>query len=108
MRRFLLFTVIVASIVYVSSDDVWEYIPKDLVIVCWYYSIRMKSIRHFSDYGFSVMAGAYYDGETLENPIGWMNALKLSNDVKGIIYTTWQKKYELLAPFGDLISPKKK
>lgn len=89
-------------------NNVWKYIPKDLVIVCWHYSNRMKSIRHFSMLGFPVMAGAYYDGETLENPIGWMNALKLSNDVKGIIYTTWQNKYELLAPFGDLVSPPKK
>ena len=88
-------------------NNSWEYIPKELVVVCWNYSIRNKSLRHFSKNGFPVMAAAYYDADDLENPMGWLNSLEKIKNVKGIIYTSWQNKYELLAPFGKLVAPEK-
>jgi len=81
----------------------WKYIPKDLVIVCWYYKMREKSLAHFSQLGFRTLAGAYYDGDTLENPRGWLDALEKTPHTCGIMYTTWQNKYELLDDFGDLV-----
>jgi len=62
----------------------WQHVPKELNIVCWYYEKRVPSLAHFSKLGFKTLAGAYYDA--------------------GIMYTTWQNKYQLLAPFGDLVS----
>ena len=50
------------------------------------------------------MAGAYYDADTLENPKGWLDALNQTPGAVGIMYTTWQNKYKLLGPFGDLVS----
>jgi hypothetical protein len=82
----------------------WKYVPKDLVIVCWYYDKRNASLKFFSDLGFRTLAGAYYDGDTLENPRGWLESLHKTPGALGIMYTTWQNKYDLLAPFGDLIS----
>jgi hypothetical protein len=81
----------------------WQYVPKDLVIVCWYYEKRHESLKFFSDLGFETVAGAYYDGDTLDNPKGWLEALAQTPRARGIIYTTWQNKYDLLAPFGDLL-----
>jgi hypothetical protein len=84
----------------------WNYIPKDLRIVCWYYERRRESLRHFSSLGFKTLAGAYYDADTLDNPKGWLEALKDTPGALGIMYTTWQNKYQLLAPFGDLLRTK--
>jgi len=82
----------------------WNYIPEDLVIVCWYYNKRNDSLDFFSSLGFRTLAGAYYDGDTLENPRGWLEALERTDRACGIMYTTWRNKYELLAAFGDLVT----
>jgi hypothetical protein len=82
----------------------WNYVPKDLRIVCWYYQKRNESLAHFSGLGFKTLAGAYYDADTLENPKGWLEALDRTPGTVGIMYTTWQNKYELLGPFGDLVT----
>ncbi|MBN1359641.1 MAG: hypothetical protein JW993_03565 [Sedimentisphaerales bacterium] len=81
----------------------WQYVPKDLVIVCWYYDKRNQSLPFFSSHGFRTLAGAYYDGDTLDNPRGWLAALDATPNAIGIMYTTWQNKYDLLGPFGDLV-----
>ena len=80
----------------------WMYVPKDLVILCWYYNKRIESLKFFSSLGFRTLAGAYYDGDTLENPKGWLQVMEQTPRACGIMYTTWQNKYELLASFGDL------
>ncbi|MHC4508976.1 MAG: hypothetical protein ACYTAO_08455 [Planctomycetota bacterium] len=82
----------------------WDYIPRDLTIVCWYYDKRAESLAFFSSLGFRTLAGAYYDGDTLENPAGWLDVLEVTPGACGIMYTTWRNKYELLAPFGNLVT----
>ncbi len=82
----------------------WNYVPKDLIIVCWYYNKRTESLKFFSSLGFRTLAGAYYDGDTLDNPRGWLETLERTPKACGIMYTTWQNKYELLGPFGDLVT----
>jgi hypothetical protein len=82
----------------------WQHVPKDLRIVCWYFEKRRESLAHFSGLGFQTLAGAYYDGDTLDNPKGWLDTLDRTPGALGIMYTTWRNKYELLAPFGDLLS----
>jgi hypothetical protein len=86
----------------------WQYVPKDLTIVCWYYEKRNESLRFFSSHGFRTVAGAYYDGDTLDNPRGWLDVLDKTPQAVGIMYTTWQNKYDLLAPFGDLVAGQKR
>jgi len=82
----------------------WNYVPEDLVIVCWYYDKRAESLAFFSSLGFRTMAGAYYDGDTLDNPSGWLDVLEATPGASGIMYTTWRNKYDLLAPFGNLVT----
>jgi hypothetical protein len=82
----------------------WNCVPKDLVIVCWYYNKRAESLAFFSSLGFQTMAGAYYDGDNLDNPNGWLDALEGTPGASGIMYTTWRNKYDLLAPFGNLVT----
>ena len=82
----------------------WEHVPPDLRIVCWHYATRRESLSFFSSLGFRTMAGAYYDGDDLSNPMEWLDALHGTPGAEGIMYTTWQNKYELLGAFGDLVS----
>jgi hypothetical protein len=81
----------------------WEYVPRDLNIVTWYYAMRRPSLAHFSGLGFRTVAGAYYDADNLENVRGWLDALRETPGAIGIMYTTWENKYGLLAEFGDLV-----
>jgi hypothetical protein len=81
----------------------WEGIPKDLVIACWYYSVRDKSMAFFAEQGFPTLAGAYYDGDTMENILGWLETCSRTPRCRGIMYTTWQDKYGLLEGFGDAV-----
>jgi hypothetical protein len=83
--------------------DSWKYVPKDLIMMCWYHEIRDKSLAFFSREGFRTMGAAYYDGDDLSNPLDWIKSLAEIPRAQGIMYTTWEKKYELLGPFGDLI-----
>ncbi len=81
----------------------WNYIPKDISIVCWYYEMRDKSLAHFSNLGFKTIGAAYYDGADLDNPKGWLESLANTENSIGIMYTTWQNKYQLLTPFSKLV-----
>lgn len=85
----------------------WKYIPKELGIICWYFKIRIASLMHFEGLGFKTLAGAYYDGDNLENPKEWLKALDSTKGATGIMYTTWENRYELLPGFGDLVSKRK-
>lgn len=82
----------------------WNYIPKDLTIICWYDKVREASLAHFSKLGFRTIAGAYYDANNLDGSKGWIESLNHTPGATGIIYTTWQNKYALLPDFGDLVS----
>ena len=82
----------------------WEHVPKDLVIACWYFSKREESMRFFTKLGFETFAGAYYDGDTLDNVEGWLDTIGHTPKCRGIMYTTWRNKYTLLPGFGDLVT----
>ncbi|MFQ6042593.1 MAG: carbohydrate binding domain-containing protein [Candidatus Poribacteria bacterium] len=82
----------------------WQYVPKGLIMVCWSASLKEQSLPFFSEQGFRTFGSVNMDGGTLEDVKGWLNTLDKTKDAIGIMYTTWQGQYELLAPFGDLVS----
>jgi len=85
----------------------WQYLPKGMQLACWYYEKRDASLDFFSRMGRSTLAAAYYDAEDLSNPRGWLESLNRTPGAVGIMYTTWNNKYKLLADFGDLVSERK-
>jgi len=87
-----------------SFDGTWNYIPKDLVIACWYCEKRNLSLDFFSKLGYRTLAAAYYDADDLENAKAWLESLHHTRDAVGIMYTTWEEKYRLLPAFGHLVS----
>ncbi|MDD2599284.1 MAG: hypothetical protein PHO37_08680 [Kiritimatiellae bacterium] len=82
----------------------WKYIPADMTIVCWYHKIRDESLTFFSGLGFRTYGAAYYDASDLTNSAEWLTSLKKTPKAQGIMYTTWERKYQLLPAFGDLVS----
>lgn len=82
----------------------WNYIPKELIIACWYHQIRNDSLKFFSEQGFRTLGAAYYDADDLQNCKEWLESLKNTPNAVGIMYTSWERKYGLLADFGDLVS----
>lgn len=82
----------------------WKHVPKEMGIVCWYYARRAQSLPFFSQLGFRTLAGAYYDADTLDNPRGWLEELDKTPGAQGILYTTWQNKYQLLPDFAKLLA----
>lgn len=82
----------------------WEYVPKDLIIVCWSYDRVNHSIKFFSSLGFRTLASACHDGGTLDITRRWLEVLDQNANAFGIMYTTWKDKYELLVPFADTVT----
>ncbi|MBN2288166.1 MAG: hypothetical protein JXQ83_02465 [Candidatus Glassbacteria bacterium] len=96
---------------YLVDEDfygAWEYIPRDLNIVCWYHGKRDQSLAHFSGLGFKTLAAAYYDADNLDNVATWLESLDKTEGAVGIMYTTWLNKYGLLGKFGDMVSQRGK
>jgi len=82
---------------------VWNHVPKDLVIAVWGRQPRARSLRFFAEQGFATLASCYYDAPDLRDVEGWLRAARDIPGVRGFMYTTWQRKYDLVAPFGDLV-----
>ena len=87
-----------------SLENTWQYLPKDMGLILWYFDKRRESLDFFSSRGFKTIAGSYYDGEDLKDPEGWLEAMDGTPNAAGIMYTTWSSKYKLLGAFGDLVS----
>ena len=93
---------------YVCEGDysgVWDLIPKDLIISCWWYEMREKSMEFFSSHGFKTQGAAYYDTDNLDGCADWLELCARTPNCLGIMYTTWQRKYDLLEGFGKLVDP---
>lgn len=82
---------------------VWEYIPKDLIIAVWGGAPRENSLRFFSERGFQTIVACYYDADNLDEVKGWLQLARRLSRVRGFMYTTWERKYQLLPDFGNLI-----
>jgi len=83
--------------------DSWKKIPKDLVLAVWGGAPRPKSLKFFADEGFQTLAACYYDADDLNEVKGWLDLGRQTKNLRGFMYTPWQKKYDLLPAFGDLV-----
>jgi hypothetical protein len=81
----------------------WRFVPKDLVIAVWGGTPRARSVKFFSEQGFAQLIACYYDANNLNDVKGWMDLARGEKNVRGFMYTPWQKKYQLLGDFAELI-----
>ena len=82
----------------------WNFVPKDLVVVCWWHAKRDETLSFFSKQGFPTLAAAYYDAKDLESSRDWLESCRRIPNCLGLMYTTWRGQYDLLPSFGELIS----
>ncbi len=84
----------------------WKHVPKDLVMAVWGGPPREKSLRFFAEQGFRSLAACYYDADDLNDVKAWAGLARQVPNVRGLMYTPWQKKYALLPAFGELLREK--
>ena len=87
-----------------SLEGAWKYMPRNMGAMCWYFPIRRGSLGFFSSHGFKTFASAGPDSAALNNPKGWLATMDTTPGATGIMYTTWDGDFKLVAPFGDLVS----
>lgn len=86
-----------------TFEGSWKYLPKDVVVVCWYAERRDKSLAHFSKLGFRTLGSSSGD---LDRARGWLKSLDDTPNAMGIMFTTWSENFEILSQFGDLVNRK--
>lgn len=80
----------------------WEGLDRDAIILNWNSEYRAQSLRFFSRRGQRQIIAGYYDGD----PVGVLDALAAARGVPGVIgvmYTTWQGRYDDLERFAQLV-----
>ena len=82
----------------------WKYIPKDLIMCPWDLDFGDKSVAFFGDQGFRTIAGAYYDVADLVSSRKWLDLMEKARGGMGMVYFTWESKFDLMPAFGDLVS----
>ena len=86
-----------------SFAESWKHVPRDLRMAVWGGGVREKSLKFFQDEGFRILVACYYDADNLDDVKRWLAAAKPNQAVQGFMYTPWQKKYQLLPAFGDMV-----
>jgi hypothetical protein len=77
----------------------WEGLPKEVVIVNWYFGAREKNLPFFADRGHRQVIAGYYDGPP-QQVKEWMKSAAKVKGVVGVMYTTWQSNYTHLEEFA--------
>ncbi|MCX7705657.1 MAG: hypothetical protein N2115_05295 [bacterium] len=80
----------------------WSYIPKELIIGVWGGKPREKSLKFFSENGFRILIANYYDADNLDDVKEWFNLAQNIKGISGFMYTTWQRKYDLLNEYSRI------
>ena len=88
-----------------TFEGVWDLIPKDIVMSCWWRAKRDLTVPFFTRHGLRVQAAGYYDynGPEADKDRPWVETLNRTPGATGFLYTTWQGKYDVLPAFGKLV-----
>ncbi|MBL8762602.1 MAG: hypothetical protein JNL50_15005 [Phycisphaerae bacterium] len=81
----------------------WEGLDKDIIIACWYFDKRADSMAFFAQRGNPILIAGYYDGPPgagVAQAAGWLAAVPHAAALRGVMYTTWERRYEDLEPFA--------
>ena len=81
----------------------WKYMPKDVVMAVWGGEPREQSLHFFADQGFATLVSCYYDADNLDDVKRWLKIAQPLSNVRGFMFTPWERKYDLLPAFGDLL-----
>jgi hypothetical protein len=77
----------------------WEGLPRDVAVVNWYFAKRKQSLPWFAGRGHEQVLAGYYDGRP-DQIRTWLDDARGVPNVTGVMYTTWQNRYEDLEAFA--------
>jgi hypothetical protein len=83
----------------------WEGLPKDVIVGNWNSNpkVRKESLKHFADRGNPQILAGYYDSEPIDKIRDWMRDAAEFPGVIGVIYTTWENRYDRLESFAESV-----
>jgi hypothetical protein len=77
----------------------WEGLPKEAVIVNWHFDRRKENMPWFAQRGHRQILAGYYDSDPQSIRV-WLEDAKGVPGVVGVMYTTWQNRYDDLEAFA--------
>ena len=77
----------------------WEGLDRSVTIVNWNFGKRDESLKFFADRGHQQIIAGYYDGPVARVKEWLASAAKVPG-VVGVMYTTWQNRYDDLEGFA--------
>ena len=88
-------------------DGAWEGLPKDVIVMNWY-AKESEALAFFSDRGNSQILCGFYDARDEEalkkNVAHWMGLSEGVPNVLGTMYTTWERNYDSMNHFFELVN----
>jgi hypothetical protein len=81
--------------------DSWAGLDSKVIIVPWYFDRREESMKWFAGRGHRQVIAGYYD-DAPERVSEWLGTARKHLGVLGVMYTTWQQKYNDLERFAEL------
>lgn len=88
-----------------SLEGSWEGLDQDVVICNWSHKQRQDTLPFFADRGHRQIVSANFDPVT-DAPAffeSWWDEITRTPDVRGIMFTTWDDRYDELATFATLL-----
>jgi hypothetical protein len=78
----------------------WKGLPKDVGVLNWNSAPdkRIDSLRHFAELGHRQILAGYYDGPP-DAIRGWLSDAAQFRGIAGVMYTTWQHRFDDLEKF---------
>ena len=87
-----------------SFEDTWKWVPKDLIVCCWYNKKSHLSMPFFASKGFRTLAAAYYDEKPpFKYSRKWRDLVRSTEGANGIMYTVWRRGYGDLPAFCAML-----
>jgi hypothetical protein len=81
----------------------WRGLDHDVIIVPWDFDERTDALKWFESLGNRMLIAGYYDTDP-NNVKEWLNAARPVKGVIGLMYTTWENRYDDLERFGKLLN----
>jgi hypothetical protein len=77
----------------------WDGLPPEVTIVNWNHGKAAQSLPFFARRGHKQILAGYYDGKP-ESIADWLRTGGTNSNVTGVMYTTWQNRYDDLEAFA--------
>jgi len=81
----------------------WKGLDSEVIIMQWNFSRRDESLRWFAGRGHEQVIAGYYD-EPLDHASDWLASAAQVRGIEGVMYTTWQRRFDDLERFASLVA----